>query len=582
MSKTLSLFRTTLQSSFDSPKAKKKRAEGKGKGRPARAADRGRAGGNTAGLAGRIIAVLIGLLIASAVLALFYWIATRIYNILEASGGGNVFVDLIFAGIAITLAGFGFMFFMQEMYYSEDIPVYMYLPIKKSQILTFRFVKVLIQGGFIVIAVLLPFFVAYGVKSSAGLAYIPYAFLVLLLAPIIPLTVIGLISMLLMRFTKGLKSKQAVSVVAFVGGAIGVQFVLQSFIQSFNPALMGGLAEAGEILSVVYIIFPGTGFAANALELSGTSALINLGYFIAASAAAFGLFLLAGKFLYFEGLVGIGEHASRREAISSDDLEKKTAASPKPVTYMRKEFRQIRRSLAAFFNLVVNPVLLFPGIMIFGLLRSGNDDLESLLEYVDGGLVVGAIIGMCVIFSIMNPVFASIISREGSSFHIMKFIPMSIESQLRSKMSVGFVLGLIPCLLIGTALAFLGIPLEYIATGLLGALLIIAALAMTGAIIDLKRPKLNWTDVSRVLMMSLNFVIYALTGVVYVAIAALPIIISIILNWGLPIWAWESEVPLVDSLVGYITYIVVEFGAVDLLLYWWINRNAKRLIMQAS
>jgi hypothetical protein len=79
-------------------------------------------------------------------------------------------------------------------------------------------------------------------------------------------------------------------------------------------------------------------------------------------------------------------------------------------------------------------------------------------------------------------------------------------------------------------------------------------------------------------MMSLNFVIYALTGVVYVAIAALPIIISLIINWGLPIWEWESEVPL----VGYITYIVVVFGAVDLLLYWWINRNAKRLVMSTD
>ena len=83
-----------------------------------------------------------------------------------------------------------------------------------------------------------------------------------------------------------------------------------------------------------------------------------------------------------------------------------------------------------------------------------------LLEFFDGGLVAGAIMGMCVIFSIMNPVFASVISREGSSLYFMKFIPMSIESQLRSKMSVGFVLGLIPCLLIATALGWSGIPLE--------------------------------------------------------------------------------------------------------------------------
>ena len=201
-----------------------------------------------------------------------------------------------------------------------------------------------------------------------------------------------------------------------------------------------------------------------------------------------------------------------------------------------------------------------------------------LLEFVDGGLVAGAIMGMCVIFSIMNPVFASVISREGSSFQFMKVIPMSIESQLRSKMSDGFALSLIPCLLIATALGWLGIPLEYIVTALLGAPLIIAVLSMTGAIIDLKRPKLNWSDVSRVLMMSLNWIIYVLPGV---AISALPIIATILLNWGLPLWLWDSEVPLVGSLVGYITYLVVVFGVVDLLLCWWIHRNARRLIMSA-
>ncbi len=218
---------------------------------------------------------------------------------------------------------------------------------------------------------------------------------------------------------------------------------------------------------------------------------------------------------------------------------------------------------------------------MFGLLNSASEDMYILFEFVDGGLVAGAIMGMCVIFSIMNPVFASVISREGSSFHFMKVIPMSIESQLRSKMSDGFVLSLIPCLLIATALGWSGIPLEYIVTALLGAPLIIAALTMTGAIIDLKRPKLNWSDVSRVLMMSLNWIIYALPGVVYLAISTLPIIATILLNWGLPLWLWDSEVPLVGSVVGYITYLLVVFGVVDLLLYWWIHCNARRLIMSA-
>lgn len=560
-SKTLSLFRTTLQSNFDSPRAKKRQSQGKGKS--AEASGKSRVGG-----------IIFALLIGSAILSGIYYVATLIYDKLEVLGGQDIFVDLIPIGLSITLLGFGFMFVMQEMYHSKDIAVYMYLPIKKSQILTFRFIKVLIMGGLITAILLIPFVVAYGVKSSAGLEYIPYAFLILLLLPIIPLTVVGLISMLLMRFTTGLKSKKAVSIIPVVGGGIGVQFILQIVLQGLiNPAFVPWLTKAGGIFSVLYKIFPGTEFAAKALSLSGTSALLNLGYFIAASMAAFVIFLLAGNFLYFKGLVGIGEEASRRRAISKDELEKRTSASSKSVTYIKKEIKQLLRSFPAFMNCIFNPVLLFPGMVFIGLFFGASNDMEMLLEYIDGGLLVGIIIGVGVMFSVINPVFASVISREGSSFYFMKFIPMSIEKQLVSKMSVGIILGMIPCILLGTALAFLGIPLGYIITGILGSLIIIAALAMTGLIIDIKRPKLNWSDESRAILMSLNFVFYVLTGFVYVAIGVLPIILF---NRDLPIWEFEV------SLVGCITYIVVVFGAVDLLLYRWINRNGKRFIMSAS
>jgi hypothetical protein len=138
------------------------------------------------------------------------------------------------------------------------------------------------------------------------------------------------------------------------------------------------------------------------------------------------------------------------------------------------------------------------------------------------------------------------------------------------------MLGVIPCLLIGTATAVSGIPIGYVIAGVLCALIIIAALTMTGAIIDLSRPKLNWTDVNRVLMMSLNFIFYVLTGLVYVAIAALPIILSALFGWDSPIGEFAV------SSVVYIPYIVVVFGAVDLLLYRWINRNGKRSIMNAG
>lgn len=563
MSKITSLFRTTLQSNFDSPRAKKKRSEGKSTSAAASGKSK----------VGRLI---FPLLIGAALLYGLYYLATRIYDPLEAFGRQDIFVDFIFLGVAITMAGFGFMFFMQEMYYSQDIPVYMYLPIKKRQILTFRFAKVLFLGLIMVVVSLLPFLVAYGVKSSVGLAYIPYAFLTLLFMPIIPLTVVGLISMLLMRFTTGLKTKKAVSIVTFVGGAIGVQFILQTLFQSFNPAFASWLTELDGMFDVVYTIFPGLEFAAKALTLTGTSALVNLGYFIAASTAAFGLFLLAGKVLYFKGLVGIGEETSKRKAISKDELKTRTAASSKSVAYIGKEIRQIRRSLPALFNCIINPVLLFPGIASYSLLSIASNDMEMLVENAPGGVLVGAIVGVSLLFSVMNPVFASVVSREGSNFHFMKFIPMSMESQLKSKMSVGFVLGVIPCLLIGTAAAVAGIPIGYVIAGVLCSLIIIAALAMTGAIIDLQRPKLNWSDESRVLSMSLNFVLHALIGIGYVAIAILPIVLSALFGWDSPVGEFAV------SSVVYIGYVVVVFGAVNLLLYRWTKRNARRLIMSAS
>jgi ABC-2 type transport system permease protein len=566
MNKTKTLFRIMIKSGFDVSNVKMKTSTQNPK-------DTKKKKPATGSMKIKIVVYSIVLTIVVALEYLISYLASKIFDQFLMLDQEPLFIALSIIMLSLFHVCFGFAFILQEMYHSRDIVAYMYLPIKKSQILIFRFIKVIIIEDIIGSFFLFPFLVVYGLRVPVGLQFIPKAVLILLFLPIIPVTLVGIITMLLMNYTKRLKSRKAVLPIGFVSTIIGVQFIVQFINQGLvNPNFLPSLIKPNGFIDILFKLFYGIEFAANALIISSTDGILKLGVFLLINFVAFGLFLIAGKILYYKGLIGIGEEPATRIELSHDQLKKKTSTSSKIWTYLKKEFRELFRSPISSLQVIIMQLVL-PGFVVLIFFLDPNIDLLFLVEIIDKGLIISIISGLCVLFSVINPASPSSISREGTNIYFMKFLPIPIQRQLFIKCIPGFIIGFIQCSMICTAFALCGIPFDYVIICFFIALGIIVSLSMTGIILDVKRPKLNWANEQSAMFGNPNFLFFFIIGVIYIAIAALPIIL---LNWNLSIWEYKV------SLIWFVPYIFGIFGISNILQFRWIYHNGKQSLLLAS
>lgn len=544
MSKTISLFRTMLQSGFDSRKKQNMKTKDS-----------------------KIIRKLMSIIISGAILYLIYLLAERMFDKISAQNT-DMFIYMIVAVVASAVFVMCFMIIAQEMYFAKDVKIYRYLPIKKRQILLFRFIKSLffgfVYGGFITV----PFITAYFVKTSAPFVNIFSSVIVILFFPVIPVAMIGVITILLMRFFKFLKSEKALTFIGLISGAIGINIILQPILQ--GSAAMEAMTKLDGFLTVLLKFFPGMTFAVNALVMPGIDSIINLMLFILSCAGTVFVFLIIGNLFYYKGLEGIGEEKSRRKAIDVDKLIKKTLKNSQFTAYVKKEIKILFRTTILFIQCFVTPLLMSGGILIGFLFKSDkNDVISELVEYIDAGILVAFICCICVIISSLNTMFGSSVSREGSGYFFMKYLPIPVHKQLFAKITVGISITLLQLILLGTAFILMGLPANYVLLSIALSLFIIISIAMLGTMFDVQKPKLVWSDIQSALFLNINVILTFFMSLAFAVISFLPIVIS---NWGLSIWEYEF------SLLWFSLYIILFFGALNFVLYKWIKNNSRKYV----
>ena len=92
-------------------------------------------------------------------------------------------------------------------YYSNDIEMLLPLPLKPAQIISAKFLTVLITQYVMSSFILLPIFITYGLKSGAFITYYIYMIFIYLLFPIVPLVLASLLMTVIMRYTNIAKIK---------------------------------------------------------------------------------------------------------------------------------------------------------------------------------------------------------------------------------------------------------------------------------------------------------------------------------------------------------------------------------------
>jgi ABC-2 type transport system permease protein len=491
--------------------------------------------------------------------------ALGLYDTLAPVGAQGVILPLAMGATSVVIFIFGIFYTVSVMYHADDVSLLLALPLKPWQILGAKFLNLVVYEYIFEAFIMLPILVVYGIKSASGAPYIIYSIILFAILPAIALSMASVLVMIVMRFTSFGKNKQAFK---FVGGiialvlALGFNVGLQSAANQFSPEQLAALANgSSSLVTVVERIFPGVPFASRALIGSGAlSGLWNLLLFLLCSAAAVGVFLALGQWLYFKGLAGVTEAGGKRRLLTAEELGKGTAGTSATRSYVGKELKMLTRSPIAFLNCVVMNFI-WP-VLVLVMIMSRGESLSMLSASIGGfnaSGILAIVVGIGVFLSSANAITSTAISREGKQLYFMKYIPMPIKKQLMAKVYTGMLLSAFGIVLLAVLAVIVGVDLLTALLALVLSLLAMSSGALVGLLIDAARPKLDWINEQQAIKQNLNVMLHMLVGLLMAAAVIVPVLI---LNM---------------TLAAAAAYIAVLLGLLTLLFWRGMRGAAARI-----
>ncbi|MGI6113273.1 MAG: putative ABC transporter permease subunit [Mahellales bacterium] len=500
----------------------------------------------------------------------------NVYDALAGIGQAGVIITSGIGVSALVIFVFGIFYVINVFYFSEDVENLLPLPLKPFHILGAKFTVVTLYEYITAGMILWPIFIVFGIKSGAGPLYYIHAALVFLVVPVIPLTVASIITMVIMRFTNLFRNKDMFKMIAgilAIAFGVGINVIIQrTVVRQADMAQLQDLLVGGEnsLMTITSRIFPGSNWAAQGLVNSHTlGGALNLLLFIGISVLSFLLFLYLGEKLYFKGVIGLSQTASKREVLTSDQLERISMYRSPTWSYAVKELRILFRTPIYFLNCVlINFLLPIFFIIPMASQQQGIEGMQNALSgYLKGGQVtgmaLGIIFGALLFFGSFNGITSTAISREGHGMFVNKFIPLSYRQQILGKVIPGVLMGgagMVMVVVIGAVILKLPAYLAIMAIPL--GLMAVFFSAFTGMLLDIRNPKLNWDSEQQAVKQNLNVL---LNMVICIVAAAATVFIVYISNMGL----WTAFVVL---LAGYII--------INMLLYRLLMNRGVRLIGQ--
>lgn len=502
---------------------------------------------------GLLLIIWIGPMIYS-----FSRIVKVMYEMYDSFGQGDALISIGLLISSTVVFMFGIFYTIGSYYMAKDIPTYLYMPIKSWELTSARFLIVLLYEYLTMLIFFLPVIIGYGVAAGMGVLFYLISAVVFILLPILPLALASIIVMGIMSFAKHAMNKDRFTMIAsLVGLGIGIGFNVsfQGLARSAdNLDEMQELIMSGKISVAENIAryFPGLTNASKAL-IDGN--VLHLLIFIVIAAAAFALFMVVAKAVYFRGVIGINQQVSRRDF----DAEKSSgfeAGSP-IVTYLKKELKLIFRTPIFFMNLAMIDFLMPVMIIIPMIITVGVEEVVQLKGMVMAGnpegLMVAASFILFVFISAMNGITATTISREGKQFQIMKFLPMSYKAQMDAKLLSGLVVSMIGMIVtLVFIIIFLGISIPIALLMLLAGTNAVILTRLSGFFIDAANPKLKWDNEVRAVKQNMNLLYNMLIGMGAGGIAVVFLI-------------FVSQTLIVNSLVFIVVMFAVNYGLYKLL-----------------
>ena len=405
-------------------------------------------------------------------------------------------------------------------YFSKDSETLLALPLPPQTILSAKFSVCLVYEYAFTLIVCVPLYIAYANNAAIGIPYILLALAIFITLPIYPLVLSSIITMLLMRFVPFFKNRDRFNMIAGILSiilAFGFSFAMNSGTIAEDPnALISMLTQGNNsMISLFSKIFPAIPFAAEALISSDALQLV---YYILITCAALAVLVILGKWLYFKGAIGFSETKSSRKELSAKDFARVSRHS-KVRTYLLKELRLLIRTPVYAINCIGMCVLM--PIMLLVIFITADADvllqqLPDITPYLDGMLPYAVLAGMAsgFLFSNLNMISSTAISREGTNISFMKYIPMSLKQQLQAKVLSGILMSVISMLLTMVCVYFLLpiFPLTWYFAAAAASLITIVLGNYASLALDILHPKLVWEQEAAAVKQNMSGIVSMLAG----------------------------------------------------------------------
>ena len=465
-----------------------------------------------------------GLLILYVLVCLVFVVGVMCVQLLplaEAGLGWLYFALMAVSALAFCIIGGSFAA-KSTIFEARDNELLLSMPLSPGAILFSRLLPLLVlnlaYGGMFLAPAGVIFFWEMGGTVPQVLLYIVGALLVILLGT----AVSALFGWLLSILTSRSRHKNLLSMV-FSLAFLGAYFYFYSNMSVYMQKLLANGATVAE--SIRRVLPPAYHFGMASLGSASSLLLLALWCLLPAAAA---FLLLQRSFLRI-----------MTEKRGAARIRYQAAAMPARSPFAALFFKEARRFLSSstyMMNCGLGAIMMVGGAAVLAF--KGTSLLGSM--GVAGGEaltgVLACVLGFCAIM--INPTACSI-SLEGSSFSLLRAMPLRARDYFGAKLALPLTFGLPACViscLVG------GLALRLPAVQLLGLLVLSCALvvwtAVFGLAANLMFPKLDWISEMTVIKQSMSTFLAIFGGMGFVAVPALVYLLLLQGAVSLTVYLW--------------------------------------------
>lgn len=428
--------------------------------------------------------------------------------------------------IGVSIIIFSSIFMVPSyLFYAKDIEKLLPLPLTKVQLYCAKLIQIHIyQMGFFLLLIL-PFVVGYTLAVGFSTSLLLLGFFLWMNA-IVTMIATSIVLVLIMSVSPWFKNKDAITLILSMislGFALYINYSIGGLDLSDPQAIAFSLIQGQQSLA--------QGFSSFLPHLSASVAMIvSFNWITFITYVVLTLVFITGSIVAFAPiLVNIMASFSGSSSTKKMTLKSLRAHQIKPaiVALTTKEIKLLFRTPIYFFNNIL-VMLILPVIFGFSFIQGTGGEMievEALTTFITNQPLILVVVcaGLSALFSTINLVTPTSISREGSSKFHMLLYPVEMSTQLYAKFFSGILVSLIAILplsimVIILNLLYMQLGVIWIIASLLSMLIVMIFMNLFGLLVDVYHPKLVWENEQAAVKQNINFLFTFLGSAALIAL----------------------------------------------------------------